>query len=86
MKFVEKNNLPGITLHGLGHSFSSIANDLGVILYDISKALGHGSVSITEQVYTHMFDETNRKAIWSIVVALKINQISIHCRRLYRKI
>jgi integrase len=47
-KLVEKNALPKISIHGLRHSFSSIANDLGVSLYDISKALGHSSVNITE--------------------------------------
>ena len=60
---LEKYNLPHIRFHDLRHTFASIANDLGVSLFDISKALGHGEIATTSKVYTHMFDKTNKKAI-----------------------
>ena len=69
---LEKNDLPHIRFHDLRHTFASIANDLGVSLYDISKALGHGDIATTTKVYTHMFDKTNKKAI--DVVSQGMNQ------------
>ena len=56
--FVEENALPSISLHGLRHSFASVANSRSVPMFTISKALGHSSTSITSEVYTHLFDET----------------------------
>ena len=62
-KIIDDNKLPSLRLHGLRHTFSSIANDLGISLYDISKALGHSQVNTTSQIYTHLFDRTHEKAI-----------------------
>lgn len=62
-KIIDDNKLPPIRLHDLRHTFASIANDLGVPMYDISKALGHGDISTTSSTYTHMFDKTHKKAI-----------------------
>ena len=56
--FVAENGLPPISLHGLRHSFASVANSRSVPMFTISKALGHSSTSITSEVYTHLFDET----------------------------
>ena len=41
--FVEVNGLPPITLHGLRHTFASVANSAHIPLPDISRALGHMS-------------------------------------------
>ena len=62
-KIVKDNSLDYITLHGLRHSFSSISNDLGVSMFDISKALGHSTVETTSRIYTHMFDPTHKRAV-----------------------
>lgn len=40
-KIIDDNDLPSIRLHDLRHSFASICNDLGLSLYDISKALNY---------------------------------------------
>lgn len=71
LKIIRKNDLPYIKLHGLRHSFASIANDLGVSLYDISKALGHSEVGTTGRVYTHMFDKKNQRAINTVADAFQ---------------
>ena len=42
-RFVRKNDLPRVTLHGLRHSFATIASFQGVSLFDIGKALGHST-------------------------------------------
>ncbi|MDB4539451.1 tyrosine-type recombinase/integrase [Saprospiraceae bacterium] len=47
-----------LTSHVARHSFAEIARVKGVPLYDISKALGHSSLAITEQ-YLSSFDENS---------------------------
>lgn len=59
-KFIKDNNLPPLTLHGLRHSFASIANSKGIPMYDIGKALGHSSPATTSKIYTHLLDADHR--------------------------
>lgn len=61
--FVRKQGLPSLTLHGLRHSFASIANAKGIPMYDIGKALGHSSPSTTSKVYTHLLDRDHRELL-----------------------
>ena len=62
-KFISDNNLPPITLHGLRHSFASVANAKGVTLYDIGKVLGHSTPSTTGKIYTHLFDKNHQELL-----------------------
>lgn len=59
-KFIKDNNLPPLTLHGLRHSFASIANAKGIPMFDIGKALGHSSPATTSKIYTHLLDADHR--------------------------
>jgi len=70
-KTITDNNLPPIRLHDLRHTFASLANDMNVNLYDISKALGHSQVGTTSEIYTHLFDKTHKKAINKVADAFK---------------
>jgi len=70
-KIIDDNKLPAIRLHDLRHSFASVANELGISLYDISKALGHSQVGTTSEIYTHLFDKSHKKAINKISDAFK---------------
>lgn len=72
-KIIDTNDLPPLGLHGLRHTFASIANDLDTSLFDISKALGHSQIGTTGKVYTHMFDDTHKKAISKITNVLTEN-------------
>lgn len=45
-----------LTMHMARHGFSELARKKGVSVYDISKALGHSSLAITEK-YLNSFDE-----------------------------
>lgn len=66
-KFIEDNGLPPITLHGLRHTFASVANSKGIPIYDIGKALGHSSTATTSEIYTHMLDRDHKsmlEAMW----------------------
>lgn len=69
-KIIDDNKLPSLRLHDLRHSFASVANELGVNVYDISRALGHSHISTTTQIYTHLLDKTHKKAISKIADAL----------------
>lgn len=59
-QFIQSHGLPHITLHGLRHSFASIANAMGMPMFDIGKALGHSSSATTSKVYTHLMDQDHR--------------------------
>ncbi len=58
-RFIEVNDLPHITLHGLRHTIASIGNEAGLTMFEISKILGHSSPDVTGRVYMHMFDDTH---------------------------
>lgn len=57
-QFVRTQGLPPISLHGLRHSFASLASSRSVPLFSISRALGHSSTAVTSAVYLHLFDDT----------------------------
>ena len=47
--------VPGITSHGLRHSFGSTAEDLGYSIPTIKALIGHSRASVTEG-YIHKID------------------------------
>ena len=69
-RFLEKKGLPLVTLHGLRHTFASLANSAHVPLLDIGKALGHKDCAITGKVYTHIFDQTHQEVISSVAACI----------------
>lgn len=70
-KFIKEHDLPKITLHGLWHTFATIANSLGRQLYDISKAMGHSNTSVTSGVYTHLLDPNHKEMIEEMDKAIR---------------
>ena len=70
-KFVAEQGLPHLTLHGLRHSFASAANELHIPMFKISKALGHSNTSVTSQVYTHLFDDTQNEVLSQVANAIE---------------
>ena len=70
-RFIRKNALPRITLHGLRHSFATIACHQGASLFDIGKALGHSTPSTTGRIYTHLVDRTHENTVLRVSDALK---------------
>ena len=63
-------NMPYVTLHGLRHSFASIANSKNVSIFGISKALGHSTTNTTSQIYTHLFDDTHLSVVQAVGEAI----------------
>lgn len=68
--FVESRGLPPITLHGLRHTFASVASSARVPLYEISRALGHSSPTTTQRIYTHLFDLTHGDVLAAVAAAI----------------
>lgn len=55
LKGVSARDVPGITCHGLRHSFTSTAEDIGFSLPTIKALIGHAGSSVTEG-YIHKLD------------------------------
>lgn len=65
-RFIQTHDLPKVTLHGLRHTFASVANDARVPMFQISKALGHSDPAITARIYTHLFDQTHGEVLSAV--------------------
>ncbi|MDT8980027.1 tyrosine-type recombinase/integrase [Paenibacillus sp. chi10] len=59
-KIIKKSGLPYIRFHDLRHSFATNLWELGFDLKDIQEILGHSSVAITGDIYTHMREEKKK--------------------------
>lgn len=70
-RFICRHNLPKITLHGLRHTFATVASAQGVPLFEISRALGHSSTATTGRIYTHLIDQAQTTAISSVAAAVQ---------------
>lgn len=60
-RFLEKNNMPKLSLHGLRHTNASILINNGIGIKAISSHLGHCNINITGDIYLHMFEEYKAK-------------------------
>lgn len=69
-QFVAACGLPPITLHGLRHTFASMASNARVPMYQISKAMGHSSPATTQRIYTHLFDLTHGEVLTAVAAAI----------------
>lgn len=69
--YVLQLGLPKLTLHGLRHSFASLANELHIPMFKISRALGHSSTTVTGQIYTHLFDDTQNDVLRSVAAFIE---------------
>ena len=56
-RFIADNNLKEITPHGLRHTHASLLFSAGVEPKNISDRLGHSTVQITLDLYTHITEE-----------------------------
>ncbi len=70
-RVIEREGLPKITLHGLRHTFATLASAQGAPLFDIGKALGHSTPATTGKIYTHLLDQTHAPTLAKITEALE---------------
>lgn len=73
-RVLRTTGLPYVTLHGLRHSFASIAHSRNVPLFGISKALGHSNTTTTTQIYMHLFDDTHLSVVQEVGRAIDGNR------------
>ena len=62
-KRLAKNaGLPVIVVHGLRHSYATAALEAGVAMKVVSDRLGHSSMAVTADLYTHVRREVDQQA------------------------
>ncbi|GBG56056.1 site-specific integrase [Sporomusaceae bacterium FL31] len=61
-RFIERNKLKRIRFHDLRHSSASLMLKSGVDLKVSSQILGHSSIAITADLYTHVLKESKKEA------------------------
>ena len=65
-------NLPGMTLHGLRHSHASDLLLRKISAKVVSARLGHASVMITLDTYSHIVPELQTEAAMAIEEGIKL--------------
>lgn len=60
-EMLTRNQLPIIRFHDLRHSHASLLVQLGVHPKEISTRLGHSNISITMDLYSHLYEEEDKK-------------------------
>lgn len=69
-KLIKRNNFKRIRFHDLRHSCASLMLNSGVAMKTASQILGHSSISITADLYTHVLEETKKAAALQVRKAL----------------
>lgn len=62
LQLAKDAGLPRIVLHGLRHTHATHALAAGVDMVVVSRRLGHSSLSLTADTYTHVLPEVQREA------------------------
>ena len=69
--------LPRIPLHGLRHSYATLALASGVNPRIVSGRLGHATVALTLDVYSHVLPQADREAAEKIAALLPVSASSL---------
>ena len=62
-RIVRRHNLPDMKLHGLRHAFASLALSAEVPAKVVSEALGHSTINITLDIYSHVLKPQKSAAV-----------------------
>lgn len=68
-RLVRSSGLPRLTVHGLRHTFASLALEAGVHPKKVQEILGHSSISVTMDTYSHLL-RSSADGTTSVVAAL----------------
>lgn len=68
---LRKNGMKLVRFHDLRHSFASIANESGMLMNEISAAMGHSNISVTSGIYTHEFSAKKTKAVNAVAMSIE---------------
>ena len=61
-KFSKRKGLPHINPHAFRHTAASVLISQGTDVVTVSKMLGHANVSTTEDIYSHVIEESKQQA------------------------
>ncbi|MBR1955003.1 MAG: site-specific integrase [Clostridia bacterium] len=61
LRICKKLNLPGVSVHTLRHTFATRCSEAGIAAKTVQKWLGHSSINMTLNVYTHVNADFERK-------------------------
>ena len=62
-KFLADNGIDKITPHGLRHTFATAGLENGIELKSMQELLGHSSINVTANIYTHVSNSQKRQEI-----------------------
>ncbi|GKU82688.1 tyrosine-type recombinase/integrase [Niallia sp. NCCP-28] len=62
-RILEKADLPSLSIHTLRHTHAVLLLESNVEMKYIQEALGHGSMQITSDIYTHVSKKIETDAI-----------------------
>lgn len=71
LRLLESAQLPRVTIHGLRHMHASILLQSGTDIFEVSRRLGHSSITTTSDIYGHLTPGTtgtaaaNLDRLWS---------------------
>ena len=61
--FIERSGMPKVTVHSLRHTYASLMIADGVPVVVVSKQLGHSQTSTTQNIYAHVIQSAEAKAM-----------------------
>ena len=68
---IKRFGLPHLTFHGLRHAFATMALQAGINSKVVSEALGHSSVTITLDLYSHVLPNMQDELASAVANLLK---------------
>ena len=72
-RLVSETDLPAISVHGLRHTSATLGLISGTPLKVMSERLGHSSITMTGDIYSHVTEGMDREAASRIASALTNN-------------
>ena len=70
-RLVKTAELPHLTVHGLRHAFATLALNGGVDLKTTSEMLGHSTIAVTADVYSHVLPPLQQAAAKAVAAHLR---------------
>ena len=62
-RIADRAGIAGVTLHGLRHSHASLMLEVGVSMKEVQERLGHSTINVTANIYSHVSTKMERAAV-----------------------